>query len=119
VAYEHMAVVASRRFKSAAHKAVMLALANRANKRTMLAWPSMPTLAAETQWCVVKVRQCVRDLERDRIIVQTGWQPCATGRVKVWRLDLERVGALPESAPKPRPTPHDGRHIMTVKAVTG
>lgn len=72
------------------------------------AWPTAPTVAAETGLTREHVQRCLKVLQDRGLMVQTGQR---RGRANVYRVDLSRITALGAVCARITPTSDGGSHL--------
>lgn len=90
------ALVQSRTVGSAAQKAVLLNMADRASDAGRDVFASKGTIAAETELSLATIKREVKALLDRGLILEAGTRPCANGKTIVYDLDLEAIATLPE-----------------------
>ncbi|MEQ1619540.1 MAG: helix-turn-helix domain-containing protein [Terricaulis sp.] len=92
--FELTALVLNRQFASPTQQHVMAALADYMCNGT--AYPSAAALAAKTGWTRRTVQKCLSELERQGLLTTIDRKPCSKGMLKVRRIELAAVEALPK-----------------------
>jgi hypothetical protein len=78
----------SARVGKSTTKSVLVAVADRADDKTGLCFPSIADVVERTELNRKTVISCLKTLEERKFLVDTGKRVGATNQVKIWRLDL-------------------------------
>lgn len=84
-------------------KSVLIAMADRADDKTGLLFPSVADLVERTELDRKTVLGCMMELQDRKILIDTGKRTGRTNQIKIWRLDFSLINQLshqPESVPK-------------------
>ena len=96
MSFKVAALVRSRIIGSAALKAVLLNMADRANDGGGEVYASKATIAAETELGRTTVKMAIRDLVGRCLIFEVGTRACKNGHTVEYALNLDGIAALPE-----------------------
>jgi len=88
-------LIFSRRCGSAARKAVLLAMADRANDDGSGVWVSKSRIAAETEWARSTIISAMRALEAEGVIRAIGKKAGNHGYTVVYHMSVAKLAALP------------------------
>lgn len=80
---------------AAARKSILLAMADRANDDGRGVFLSKGSLAEITELSKSSVKVVITELTAERLIIETGRQPCAGGFTINYRLNLDLIETLP------------------------
>ncbi len=95
-------LIFSRVCGSAARKAVLLAMADRANDDGSGVWVSKSRIAAETEWARSTIISAMRSLEREGFIKAIGKKAGNHGYTVVYHMSVVKLAALPTAWAKCR-----------------
>lgn len=88
-------LIFTRRCGSAARKAVLLAMADRANDDGSGVWVSKSRIAAETEWARSTIISAMRGLEAEGILKAIGKKAGNHGYTVVYHMSVAKISALP------------------------
>jgi len=105
VSYIVTAHIRSRVVGHAVKKAILLVMADAANHDGSDIWLSKPTISAETEYGISTIKKHMRELvavgekyeDFTPLIIETGKRRVTNGFVKIYKIDLEAISALPLS----------------------
>ncbi len=96
---------------AAVRKAVLAFMADKANDDGSGVWCSKATIAANTELALGAVRNAIKSLVADEILVEIGQRPCSTGYTWEYAIALDVVAKLDLITPdKPHPVKSEGVH---------
>lgn len=72
-------------------KSVLIAVADRADDKTGLCFPSVADVVERTELDRKTVLSCLKSLEERKFLIDTGKRIGRTNQVKIWRLDLALI----------------------------
>lgn len=99
-------------------KSVLVALADRADDKTGLLFPSTADLVERTELDRKTVLSCLSELQQKKILTDTGKRTGRTNQVKIWRLDFsllqeasqKRDSSISHSESIPKSEPSQNRN---------
>ena len=106
MSHKVVTLVCSRVVGSAAQKAVLVNMADKASDGGEGVFASKATIAAETELSRATVFRAIDQLIEQGLIKEVGQRPCLNGHTVVYDLDMGAIAALPEwKKPSPPPRP--------------
>ena len=72
-------------------KSVLVAIADRADDKTGFCFPSVADVVQRTELDRKTVLACMKSLEENGFISDTGKRVGATNQIKIWKLDLNKI----------------------------
>lgn len=113
-------LVYSKRVGSAARKAVLGYMADRANDDGANVYASKGRIARDTELSEASVKKAIREFIAEGLIREDGIRPCANGVTKVYAVIVDMVRALPGTNPEPRHpvTPSPSNPVVRCDPVT-
>jgi len=98
VNYDVMALIERKKFGSPTRKQVMHSMAMHINEVHQTdVWPSAVKLGLRCEIDEKTVRRVWKEFAQDGLIKKVGEKSVRGGRVKVWRVNLKAIGALPNA----------------------
>lgn len=105
-----LTVAFAARIGKSSTKSVLVALADRADDKTGLLYPSVADLVERTELDRKTVLSCLTELQQKKILTDTGKRTGRTNQVKIWRLDFsllqeasqKRDSSIPHSESIPK-----------------
>lgn len=88
-------LIFTRQCGSAARKAILLAMADRANDDGSDVWVSKTRIAAETEWARSTVITTMQQLERDGLITVVAKRKGNHGYTLIYKMSVSKISALP------------------------
>lgn len=95
-------LIFTRQCGSAARKAILLAMADRANDDGSDVWVSKTRIAAETEWARSTVITTMQALERDGLITVVAKRSGRRGYTLIYKMSVSKIAALPTAWEKCR-----------------
>lgn len=102
MSHKVVTLVCSRIVGSAAQKAVLVNMADKASDGGEGVFASKATIAAETEMGLTTVKRAINELVEKGLIVEAGHRACTNGHTVVYDMVIGAISALPEWKPARR-----------------
>ncbi|MTH36625.1 hypothetical protein GL279_18770 [Paracoccus limosus] len=96
MSHKVVTLVCSRVVGSAAQKAVLTNMADKASDGGEGVFASKATIAAETEMGLTTVKRAINELLEKGLIVEAGAKPCTNGHTIIYDMVVGAIAALPE-----------------------